>query len=108
MGYVMYIESPKSTDLFPMAYFSAATTVSTVNANTDVSTVTFNLDQRTQAQLANTGATGTAMFSANITATTAGATGSFATTSIAANRWLVYRATATGPTGPSKVWISLY
>ena len=108
MGYMLYVETPRSTDLVPFAYFSAAATVSTVNAKTDSSSVTFQVDQRTQAQLAATGASGTAMFSAVIVANPTGVTGSFATTSITADRWLVYRASATGATGPSKLWVSLY
>ena len=108
IGTVVYLEDPKATDVYPIAYYKEDDTISSIQATTDIGIVSFNIDQRSNTVLHETGAAGTIMLTSDLQAISSGATGtSFNSDSISAGNWLVYRCTGVSTPAPSKLWISI-
>ncbi len=102
---IVYIEFPTASDSLPVAFLADDVTFVQVRGVTDTGTVDFNIERRAT----NTpDATGTDILSADLQATSAGAsTSSFATSgAVAGEQWLHYSSSAVSGT-PTKLWVAL-
>jgi len=104
MTKIVYIEGPKATDSFPIAFMPDAVTLLQVRGVTDVGTVDFNIEHRaTDAP----NVAGTDTLASDLQATASGASSSsFSDATVPAERWLNYNASAvTG--SPAKLWVAI-
>ena len=105
MSKMIYIETPSATTVYPMFTVSGTSTLSKVTYQTDVGNVTFNIEERGSGT-PNTA--GTDVLSADHSATaTEVQTSTFSNTSLAAESWAYFVASAVSGT-PTKVWIRAF
>lgn len=102
-NHLVYVETPADTDVFPVAFVGDAVTMVKVWGQTDTGTVDFNIEERATT---SPGSSGTDTLTADLQSTSSGAnSSSFSNSSIAADSWLVFVASATA-SSPTKLWVA--
>lgn len=102
MTKIVYVESPKANDSFPVAFLADAVTLVQIRGVTDTGTVDFNIEHRAT----NTpDVAGTDTLASDLQANATGASStSFADATVPAERWLNYNASAIAGS-PAKLWV---
>jgi len=104
MTKIVYIESPKATDTFPIAFVSDAVTLVQVRGVTDTGTVDFNIEHRA---VSTPDVAGTDTLASDLQADATGASStSFADATVPAEGWLNYNASAISGS-PAKLWVAI-